>query len=153
MALNKEKNGPIFIFLAAFLWSLSGIFTKTFAWDGVSLATLRGVIAFFLALLMIRGRRIRPDRVKVLCGICYFAQGTLFMCANKFTTAGNATVLQNTSPLYIILLNALINRKPPRKDEILVCAVLFLGVGLAFAGNFGGGAAFGNILALLSALF
>lgn len=153
MAMNKENNGPIFIFLAAFLWSLSGIFTKTFAWDGVSLATLRGVIAFFLALLMTRGRKIRPDRVKVLCGICYFAQGTLFMCANKFTTAGNATVLQNTSPLYIILLNALINRKPPRKDEILVCAVLFLGVGLAFAGNFGGGAAFGNILALLSALF
>lgn len=151
--MNKEKLGPLFIFLSAFLWSLSGIFTKSVEWDGVCLATLRGVIAFIAAAILLRGKRIRLNKVKVLCAICYFVQGVLFMCANKYTTAGNATVLQNMSPLYIILMNAVINKKPPTKTEIAVCVILFLGVGLAFAGNIGGGAALGNIFAIISALF
>lgn len=147
--------GPVFIFLSAFLWSLSGIFTKSVAWNGVCLATLRGIIAFVAALALVRARRkqVQLNRVKVMCAICYFAQGILFMCANKYTTAGNATVLQNMSPLYIILMNALINKKPPEKRELIVCAVLFFGVGLAFSGNIGGGAALGNIFAMMSALF
>lgn len=147
--------GPVFIFLSAFLWSLSGIFTKGVAWNGVCLATLRGIIAFVAALALVRARRkqVQLNRVKVMCAICYFAQGILFMCANKYTTTGNATVLQNMSPLYIILMNALINKKPPAKRELIVCAVLFFGVGLVFAGNIGGGAALGNIFAMMSALF
>ena len=153
MTLKNEKYAPIFIFLSAFLWSLSGIFTKSVEWNGVCLATLRGVIAFIVALILLRGKKIRLNWVKVLCAICYFVQGVLFMCANKYTTAGNATVLQNMSPLYIILMNAAINHKKPTKNEILVCVILFIGVGLAFAGTIGGGAALGNIFAMLSALF
>lgn len=139
--------------MSAFLWSLGGLFTKSVEWNGVCLATLRGVIAFAAAGMLLRGKKIRLNRVKILCAVCYFLQGVLFMCANKYTTAGNAAVLQNMSPLYIILLNALINKKPPTKQEILVCVVLFIGVGLAFAGNIGGGAALGNIFAIVSALF
>lgn len=153
MNSNKEKYGPLFIFLSAFLWSLSGIFTKSVAWNGVCLATLRGIIAFIAAGSLLHWKKIELNRVKILCAICYFVQGVLFMCANKYTTAGNATVLQNMSPLYIILMNAVINKKAPKKDELLVCGLLFIGVGLAFAGNLGGGAALGNIFAMLSALF
>lgn len=155
MFLSNEMYGPVFIFLSAFLWSLSGIFTKSVAWNGVCLATLRGIIAFVAALALVRARRkqVQLNRVKVICAICYFAQGILFMCANKYTTAGNATVLQNMSPLYIILMNALINKKPPEKRELIVCTVLFFGVGLVFAGNIGGGTALGNIFAMISALF
>lgn len=151
--MNSKKFGPIFIFLSAFLWSLGGLFTKSVEWNGVCLATLRGVIAFAAAGMLLRGKKIKLNRVKILCAVCYFLQGVLFMCANKYTTAGNAAVLQNMSPLYIILLNAVINKKPPTKQEIFVCVVLFIGVGLAFAGNIGGGAALGNIFAIVSALF
>ena len=151
--MNNKKFGPIFIFLSAFLWSLGGLFTKSVEWNGVCLATLRGVIAFAAAGILLRGKKIKLNRVKILCALCYFLQGVLFMCANKYTTAGNAAVLQNMSPLYIILLNAVINKKPPTKQEVLVCVVLFIGVGLAFAGNIGGGAALGNIFAIVSALF
>lgn len=153
MSVGNQKSGPFYIFLSAFLWSLSGIFTKTVAWNGICLAALRGMIAFIGAGCLLGWRKIQLNRVKVLCAVCYFVQGVLFMCANKYTTAGNATVLQNMSPLYIILLNTVINKKPPKKTELLVCALLFIGVGLAFAGNLGGGAALGNILAMLSALF
>ena len=150
-----NKSGPLFIFLSAFLWSLAGIFTKSVEWNGVCLATLRGIIAFIVALVLVKakGQKLELNAVRILCAVCYFLQGILFMCANKYTTAGNAAVLQNMSPLYIILMNAFISKKPPSKKEVIVCAILFLGVGLAFAGNLGGGAALGNIFAMFSALF
>lgn len=153
MFANKEKYGSIFIFLSAFLWSLSGIFTKSVQWNGVCLAALRGIIAFFAAGTLLHWKKIKLNRIKILEAVCYFVQGVLFMCANKYTTAGNATVLQNTSPLYIILMNTLINKVPPKKNELIVCGMLFLGVGLAFAGNMESGGTFGNILSMLSALF
>ena len=103
LELKNKKLAPLFLFFAALMWSTSGIFTKTVAWNGLCLATLRGVIAFTASAILLRGRKIRLNRQKVLASFCYFVQGTLFMCANKYTTAANATVLQNTSPLWIIL--------------------------------------------------
>ena len=45
------------------------------------------------------------------------------MSANKYTTAANATVL-HTSPLYIILFNALLAKRPAA-HEWVVCICLF----------------------------
>ena len=153
LELKNKKIAPLFLFLSALMWSLSGIFTKSVAWNGVCLATLRGVIAFVVSALLLRGHKIKLNRTKVLAAICYFAQGVLYMCANKYTTAANATVLQNTSPLYIILFNALLTKKRPTRKECVTCGCLFIGVALAFAGNLGGGGMTGKIFALVSALF
>ena len=144
---------PLFLFFAALMWSTSGIFTKSVAWNGLCLATLRGVIAFIASALLLQGRKLQLNRQKVLAGFCYFVQGTLFMCANKYTTAANATVLQNTSPLWIILFNAVLYHKRPTRLEAITCGCLFLGVAVAFAGNMGGGGWLGNLFALTSAVF
>ena len=151
--LRNAKIAPLFLFLSALMWSTSGIFTKSLAWNGLCLAVLRGLIAFLASAWLLRGRKIKLNPQKLLMGFCYFVQGTLFMCANKYTTAANATVLQNTSPLWIILFNALIHRKRPSKLESVTCGLLFLGVAMAFAGNMGGGGWLGNVMALTSAVF
>lgn len=153
MSSIKERFAPLFLFGSAFLWSLSGIFTKSTAWNGVCLAGLRGLIAFFVVLFLLRGRAFKVTPLKLLTGFCYFAQGVLFMCANKYTTAANATVLQNMSPLYIILFNCVLIRKFPKKREVITCAVLIAGVCLTALGSLGGGAMLGNGFALISALF
>jgi drug/metabolite transporter (DMT)-like permease len=153
MSFKKEKTAPLFLFLSALLWSMSGIFTKSVAWNGLCLATLRGVIALVVSAFLIRGRKVQLNWKKILVGICYFAQGILFMSANKYTTAANATVLHNTSPLYIILFNALLAKKRPAAHEWVVCICLFGGISLAFGGTLSGGGMAGNIMALVSALF
>lgn len=153
LEIKNRRLSPLLLFMSALLWSTSGIFTKSVEWNGLSLAVLKGVIAFFLFLLLTRGRKIRITRVKLLAAVCYFVQGTLFMLANKFTTAANATVLENTSPLWIILFSVVITRKKPSRLELATCACLFLGVLLAFMGNMGGGSWLGNTIALISATF
>lgn len=153
LEIKNKKIAPLFLFGSALLWSLSGIFTKSVAWNGVCLATLRGVIALIVSGLLLRGHKIQLNRNKILAAICYFVQGVLFMSANKYTTAANATVLQNTSPLYILLFNAILAHRKPTKGECITCACLFAGVILAFVGNLGGGGILGNVFALVSALF
>lgn len=153
LEIKNKKIAPLFLFGSALLWSLSGIFTKSVAWNGVCLATLRGVIALIVSGLLLRGHKIQLNRNKILAAICYFVQGVLFMCANKYTTAANATVLQNTSPLYILLFNAILAHRKPAKGECVTCVCLFAGVILAFVGNLGGGGILGNVFALVSALF
>lgn len=144
---------PLFLFMSAFFWSLAGLFTKTLPWDPISLAALRGSVAFFVCLAVLGRINIRITKGMVMVAVCYFAQGLLYIAANKLTTAANATVLQNMSPLYIIMLNAVIMKVRPSKLEIATCCCLMCGVALTFAGNISGGGAVGNIMALVSALF
>ena len=153
LEIKNKRLAPLLLFMSALLWSTSGIFTKSVAWNGMSLAVLKGMIAFFVFLLLTKCRKIRITPKKLLAAFCYFVQGTLFMLANKFTTAANATVLENTSPLWIILFGAVIARTRPTKLELTTCACLFFGVALAFIGNMGGGSWAGNIIALVSAAF
>lgn len=87
MMTKKERITPLFLFLSALLWSLSGVFTKSAVRNGLCLATLRGLIAFAVSAVLLRGHRVVLNQQKVLATLCYFAQGALFMCANKYTTA------------------------------------------------------------------
>ena len=151
--LKNTKLAPLFLFCAAFLWSIGGTFIKSIAWNGLCLATLRGVIAFAVSAFLIWGRQFHLNRTKLLCAFCYFAQGILLTYALKYTTAANATVLQNTSPLYIFVLNAWLARRLPTKIEWVTCFCLFMGIVLAFMGNLSGGGMLGNCFALISAFF
>ena len=151
--LKNARLASLFLFLAAFLWSIGGLIIKSVAWNGLCLATLRGVIAFAVSAYLIRGQRFHLNRTKLLSAFCYFAQGVLLIYALKYTTAANATVLQNTSPLYIILLNAWLAKRRPTNIECVTCASLFAGVALAFMGNLSGGGTLGNSFALVSAFF
>ena len=153
LEIRNRKFAPLLLFMSALLWSTSGIFTKSVAWGGLSLAVLKGTIAFFIFLLPTRCKKISITPKKLLAALCYFVQGTLFMLANKFTTAANATVLENTSPLWIILFGAVIARTRPTRLEITTCVCLFFGVALAFMGNMGGGSWLGNTISLISAAF
>jgi len=153
LELKNHKLAPLFLFLSSLLWSTGGLFTKSVAWNGLCLATLRGVIALAVSAFLLRGRKVKWNRLKVSAGFCYFVQGVFYMCANKYTTAANAAVLQHTSPLSIIVFNALLAHKKPTKSEYITCGCLFAGMALTFMGNLGGGGMLGNIFALISAWF
>jgi drug/metabolite transporter (DMT)-like permease len=153
LELKNKTMAPLFLFLSALMWSTGGLFTKSVAWNGLCLATLRGVIALAVSAFLLRGRKIKLNRQRVLAGFCYFVQGVFFLCANKYTTAANAAVLQQTSPLNIILFNVLLAKKRPTKPESITCVCLFAGMALTFMGNLGGGGMLGNIFALISAWF
>ena len=102
--LRNARIAPLFLFFSALMWSTSGIFTKSVAWNGLCLAVLRGLIAFLASAWLLRGRRIKLNPQKLLMGFCYFVQGTLFMEALASPFESVERILQRENGKYDLAL-------------------------------------------------
>ncbi len=151
--------GPLFLAAAGILWSTAGVLSKFIPWSALSVACVRGLIAAAIQMLYSRTFRFKITWPILLTAICYLGETCLFMFANKMTSAGSAIVLQNTSPLYIILMSLIVLRQKPSKLDLCVGAVIFAGIVLSMIDTLRGGElpgtnpTMGNLLALLSGVF
>ena len=156
---KQPKSGILFLLCAAALWSTAGVLTKFNPWSGTTIACLRGLMAAATQILLTRTFRLKLNKPILLTALCYFGETFLFMIANKLTSAGSAIVLQNTSPLYIILFLYLFFRQKPSRLDCVVGIMIFGGIlrsmaDTLFSGNLpGSNPMLGNVLALISGVF
>src|SRR6476469_1258126 len=93
---------------AALLFSTGGAAIKAVRLSGWQVAATRsGIAALALLVLLPRSRR-RPRGRDVAVAAIYAATMVLFVLANKLTTAASTIFLQDTSPLYVVLLAPLL---------------------------------------------
>lgn len=138
---------------AAILWSFSGVLTKYIPWGALPIACFRCIIAGITQVILTRTWRFHLSKPVLLTAFCYMGETLIYIFAIKFTTAGNAIVLQNTSPLYIMLFAWLLYRQKPKKLECLAGAAIFSGILLSLAGSLGSGGLTGDVMALISGIF
>lgn len=145
--------GPLFIICAALLWSTAGALIKYVPWNPMAIASARSLIAALIFLLAFRKRLfVKPNLITWLSGIALALTQAGFVAANKLTTATNAIMLQYVSPLFIILLGALIYRTRPTKREILAMLFAFAGIFLFFLDDLSPGNQIGNLLSVFTGL-
>lgn len=144
---------------AAVLFSTGGAAIKATSLGGLQVACGRSAIAMVVMLLALpssRPRREAPwDRRVVAVAAAYAACVTLFVLANKRTTAVNTIFLQSTSPVYVLALSPWLLQEPRRPRDVLVIGVIAAGMGLILSGSSEATAiaadpATGNALAALS---
>ena len=157
MKKQSSLTGSLLILSTALLWSTAGILVKLIPWSSFSIASIRGLICslVLLALRFARGgkggcAKVRFTRHNIAAGLALFLTGTLFMAANKLTTAANAIVLQYIAPILILIYTAVVQKRRPTAMDILLTAVVFIGCLLAFCDELGGSGTLGDILALIS---
>lgn len=149
---GNTKTATMKVFLAALVFSFSGLMSKWMPWGALSMVGGRAVIAALIIGLYRKSFRVKLTRGVVLGGLSVMLTSVLFLMANKLTTAANAIVLQYAMPIFVIALCAIFfHQKPSRMDVIAVVFVL-AGIALCFSDNLGGGAMSGNLLAILSAV-
>jgi drug/metabolite transporter (DMT)-like permease len=78
-------------------------------------------------------RRWWHPRALVLGG-AYAVTLILYVLANKLTTAANTIFLQNTAPLYVLLLGPLLLGERTRRSDLAFVGILFGGMLLFFVG-------------------
>jgi drug/metabolite transporter (DMT)-like permease len=143
---------------AAVLFSTGGAAIKAADFTGWQIAGLRSGVAAVAILLMSReARRGWSPRVAVVA-IAYATCLTLFVLANRLTTAANTIYLQSTAPLYLLILGPWLLREPVRAKDVGFMAVIGLGLALFFIGVEEPVATApdpvrGNLVALASGLF
>jgi drug/metabolite transporter (DMT)-like permease len=154
MDIIKIKQGYIFAFISAFIFSFGGVIIKLIPWQGLSINAARNGIALIITLVFmaVSGHKLRFNLTTILGGMAMAFTCTAFCAANKLTTAANAILLQYTSPVFVILLTWLAFRKAPQKRDLIMCAAVFAGIGFFFFESLSGGGFKGNMLALASAV-
>jgi DME family drug/metabolite transporter len=119
---------------AALLFSTGGAAIKAAEFDGWQIASFRSGIATLALVLMTPAARRGWTRQAALVGVAYAGCLTLFVLANRLTTAANTIFLQSTAPLYLLFLAPWLLKEPVRRQDLGFMLTVGLGLALFFIG-------------------
>lgn len=146
------------ILIAAVLFSTGGAAIKACSLSGAQVASFRSGVAALTLLVLAPGSRrfLRPR--SLLVGTAYAACLTLFVVANKNTTAANTIFLQSAAPVYMLLLSPWLLKEPVHRRDLYLIAALCVGMTALVLGSPGSQRtaphpSLGNLLAISSGVF
>jgi len=147
----------LFVVCGAVLFSTGGVAIKLSMLSGWQVSCLRSAVAALVLGGFLVGSGARWTWRAWVVAIPYAATFTLYALANKLTTAANAIFLQDTAPLYILLLAPLVIGERARRGDIAFLLVLIAGLCLIFfpmvdSGPMAVNPALGNLLGVCSGL-
>lgn len=153
--MNQTKQAYLYMIGCALLWSTGGLFIKLLDWHPMTIAGVRSLISAAVYYAFMKHEKINFvwNKFSVLGGIFLSLVFTLFIGANKLTTAANAIVLQYCAPVFILILSAIIFKERFRKGDVITVVATVIGISLFFYDKISGGSFVGNILALLAGFF
>lgn len=148
---GKERNQALLLLvITATLWSLGGLLIKSVAWNPVSIAGTRSLIAAALMLIYCRKPHFNWSKAQIGGAVAYAGTVIMFVTATKMTTAANAILLQYTAPIYTAIFGAWFLKERTSKLDWLTIALVFVGMGLFFVDKISPGNLLGNIIAIVS---
>lgn len=151
MSHPLTKNRAIMtLILAAFLWSLGGLFIKLVTWHPMVIAGVRSGIAGIVMLAFAGPLPRRFSKTVWLGAVCYTLLAGCFILSNKLTTSTNAILLQFTSPIWMALLTTFVLKQPLHKRDFVVIVAVMVGMVLFFVGDLSIGNMLGNVLAIVA---
>jgi drug/metabolite transporter, DME family len=140
----------LLLLAAAALWSSAGAVIKLSALDAWQLAGGRALVAALFLAIAVPAARRRPSPRLLAVGVAYAFTTVLFVLANKLTTSANAIFLQDTAPLWVLLLSPWVLGERPSRGELLSVPVFGAGLALFFFDQLSPGQLAGNLVALVA---
>ena len=138
----------LLLLAAAALWSTAGAAMKLCGLSAWQIAGGRSLVAGLFLLAVLPEARRRPTRRMALAVVGYACTVVLFTHGNKLTTAANTIILQDTAPVWVLLLSPLLLSERASRGELLSIPVYGLGLALFFLDELGPGQLTGNLVAL-----
>jgi len=142
----------LYILAAAGLWSTAGAAIKLTALNAWQVSGGRSLVAALAVAALVPAARVRPRPRVLAVALTNAATVILFVVATKLTTAANAIFLQETAPLWVLLLAPLLLGERPSRGELLSIPVYAAGLALFFVDDLTAGQSAGKLCALGSGL-
>ncbi len=147
-----RSRAVLYLVLSATLWSLAGILIKLVQWNPVAIAGARSAISALVILVYVRKPKFTWKSDQILASLFYMATVLLFVCANKFTTAANAILLQYGSPVYVAIFGSLILKEKTGIWDWITIGLVIFGMFLFFVDKLEPASFAGNIMGVLSGI-
>ncbi len=132
MRARSHLASRLELLATAILFSTGGAAIKATTLTSWQVASFRAAVAGVMLLLLVPATRRNWSWRTPLVGLAYASTMVMFVWANKLTTSANSIFLQDTAPLYLLLLGPLVLREPIRKSDLLLMAALAAGLALFF---------------------
>jgi drug/metabolite transporter (DMT)-like permease len=147
---SDRRKAVLFLFIAAILWSTSGLFVKIMDWQPAAILAGRSIFSSILFLVYLRRIPLKWTRWQIMAAAAYVLTQFLYITAMKMTTAANAIFLQYTAPVYIVILGYWFLREKPARADWVSMLLIFSGLFLFFGDSLNLNGLYGNLLAALS---
>ena len=156
--MNQSANARLgvgMMLCASLLFSTGGLLCKLIPWSPLAINGARSLLSLivFAVFLKLTHHRLIWNRTVLLGAVSTFAMTTLYVVANKLTTAANTIILQYTAPVWIILFMAVLFRVRPTRRDLITAAAVFAGILCFFLDSVSAGSPAGNVCAVLSGMF
>jgi len=132
--MHPRSRSRLQLMAAALLFSTGGAAIKAADFTGWQIASFRSGVAAVAILLMTGAARRGWSWRAVLVGVAYAACLTLFVLANRLTTAANTIYLQSTAPVYLLILGPWLLRERVHRQDLAFMAAVGVGLVLFFIG-------------------
>lgn len=158
MSLIKRKNATIFLFINAFLWGSSYVWSKMLLnylprFSILFLCSLGGLIST----IIIFNKSIKRITIKEVCNGAFLSlfsilSNTCFMFALQYTSSSNAAFIVQTSVVIVPIIMTLVDKKIPQKKVVISSIIALSGLFILtsdpvnFRLNIGDIFAFGNAI-------
>lgn len=148
----KHSTAVFYLILTGLLWSMAGVLIKSIPWPPLAIAGLRSGLAALTMLVYLKKPCFTWSKYQIGAAIAYAATVTLFVLANKLTTAGNAILLQYTAPVYVALMSYSILGERSTKVDWLSIVIMLTGLALFFLDDLTTAGYLGNIYAIIAGI-
>lgn len=145
-------SSRLLILAAAVLWSTAGAAIKLTGLNAWQISGGRSLVAALAVAALVPASRIRPSGRVLAVALANALTVILFVQATKLTTAANAIFLQETAPLWVLLLAPILLRERPTRGELVSIPVYAAGLALFFVDDLSAGQTAGKLCALGSGL-
>lgn len=146
--MNLKNKGNFYIFITAILWSTGGLLIKYIPINPVAINSARSLIALIFFAAYEKKTKIKLNKYVVVAALCLTMSNTLFVVANKLTTAANVIVLEYIAPIFVLIWDSIYHKRLPKKKQALCVAMAFGGMLLFFCDQLDGGRLMGNLIAI-----
>lgn len=149
MSAPASRAAAVLMLLAAaLLWSSGGLLIKWIDWQPMAISGMRSAIAVPVLWLLVRRKRFTFSLPQVGGAIAYALCVTLFVLANKMTTAANTVLLQYTAPAHVAIFGIWYLGEKPRRLDWITLVLVFAGMILFFLEDIDFTGLAGNLTAL-----
>lgn len=150
--MKEDNKGALLVLLSAIAFSMGGLLIKLIPWQPLSLSSGRCVFSSLIIglYMLIFKQRIKINKTVIIGAILVCVNLICYVTSTKLTTAANAVVLEYTAPVYIILFSYLFFKIKPKKTDLVICTLVFVGIVIVFVDGLSFGNTLGNLIAVAS---